>query len=659
MTAASRIAALRSEILKAKQAYYYGGQPIMTDQEYDALEDELRRLAPDDPVLALVGAPVPPDAMLTKAEHRLPMGSQSKVNSATEFRTWLAKSPVPTLHASLKGDGASAAAYYETGRLMQVISRGDGTVGEDITANAIKFQGLPAYVMSANAPFTGAVRVEVILTVEDWGRVDPTRAKNPRNAGAGIMGRKNGQQAELLTAFAFDLVEEGVSFAREQDKTDRLAALGFQVIPHRICEGADPAIEYFEQIAAERDELPFWIDGVVFKVDDIAAQIALGITANRPKGQIAWKFDSSGAETQLLNVVISGGHTGALIPNAELAPVEIGGTTVRSASLANFDEVARLDVAVGDHVWVIKANDIIPKIVRVTQRAADRRAIEPPTTCPFCDGSVGRRLNTGGAEGTVVICQNEDCPQKAIGKVKRWIRSVDIQGIGDSVRTALVDQLGLEDAADLYGLRDRAEELAELVINQEKDLRLGAKRAKTILDGIEATRRLTLAQFLGSLGIERLGQRRVELITEAAGGELDTLADWRAGKLRQPALAERAGVPNIGDGIQDGIDAMSDAIDRLLGAGVLVADAERAPAETTPAAAPLQTVCISGKLPSGKKKSDYAAPLAAAGYQLVDSVTRGLTYLVLADPDSTSTKAKKARDLDVKIISEAELEALV
>jgi len=167
MSAMSRIAQLRNEILKAKQAYYYGSEPLFSDREYDALEDELRRLVPDDPVLKLVGAPVPPDSMLTKASHRIPMGSQSKVNSIEEFQTWHEKSGRSVLHGSLKGDGASAAAYYENGHLKQCISRGDGSVGEDVTANALRFKGLPAYVAHGDRPFNGAVRLEVILTVAD------------------------------------------------------------------------------------------------------------------------------------------------------------------------------------------------------------------------------------------------------------------------------------------------------------------------------------------------------------------------------------------------------------------------------------------------------------------------------------------------------------
>ncbi len=657
----SRTITLRNLILKAKHAYYYSGEPIMSDAEYDALEDELRLLDPNDPVLGLVGSPVPPDTMLTKARHAMPMGSQSKVNSVEEFRAWCIKNDVQAIHGSLKGDGASAAAYYRDGQLVQAISRGDGVVGEDITANALRFKGLPAWVGGHDAGFSGSVRFEVILTVEDWTKIDPARSKNPRNAGTGIMGRKNGHQSDCLTIFAFDLDEvldgRSVEFQTEAHKSARLAELGFNVIPHQIHASAESAIAYFQQIAQTRDTLPIWIDGVVMKVDDIAKQRELGVTAGRPKGQIAWKFDSSGAETVLEGVVVSGGHTGGLYPTAQLRPVEIGGTTVSNASLANYDEIQRLDVAIGDSVWVVKANDIIPKIIRVTDRPTGRQPIPVPTACPFCGGEVGRRLTTGGDEGVIVECRNPECPKKSTGKINRWISSLDILGIGDVVLESMIERFDLADAADLYTLHTRADELADMIINEEKDLRLGEKRAHSILGAIDATRTLALSRFLGSLGLDHLGKRRVELMINAAGGDLNQLSDWQSGKLRDPAIAEKAGVPNIGASIQDGIDAMRPVIAKMLTNGVIVRNVVSG-GNADEAVALARSICISGKLPSGKKKADYEVPLREAGFALVDEVSKGMTYLVLADPASTSSKAEKARKLGIAVISEDQLVAL-
>jgi DNA ligase (NAD+) len=651
---------LRSLILKAKHAYYYSGEPIMSDAQYDALEDQLRQIAPDDPVLELVGSPVPADTILTKARHSIPMGSQSKVNSEAEFMAWALKAEGGFIHASIKGDGASAAAYYQDGRLVQAISRGDGTIGEDITANAIRFKGLPAWVGLEGMGFTGAVRFEVILTVDEWTAIDPSRSKNPRNAGNGIMGRKNGHQSDRLTAFAFDIDEsvDGLSrrFATEAEKAQRLAELGFNLIPQRLCSTSEEVVTYFREIAEQREALPFWIDGVVLKMNDLGLQERMGVSGGRPKGQVAWKFDSSGAETVLTGVVISGGHTGSIVPTGQLQPVDIGGTTISSVSLVNFDEIARLDIAVGDSVWVIKANDIIPKVVRVTHRPEHRQPILTPQSCPFCGGEVGRRVNTGGDEGVILDCRNAACPKKSSGKINRWISSLDILGIGDVVLESMLEQLQIEDAADLYTLKGRFNELANLVTHAERDLKLGEKRATSILEAIEAKRVLTLSQFLGSLGLEHLGKRRVEIMIRAAQGELDTLEDWRSGKLRDPRVAELAGAPNIAAPIQDGIDAMAPVIDKMLANGVEILPPQEdlhGSIESEEAQRP--TVCISGKLPSGKKKADYKEPLLAAGYELVDDVSKGLSYLVLADAASTSAKSEKAKKLGVAVISEEQL----
>ncbi len=657
---ASRIAELRSLILKAKQAYYFGDQPRMTDLEFDGLEDELRRLAPDDDVLARVGAPVSPKSLLSKARHGIPMGSQAKVNSEAEFTTWYKKmAENGTVHASLKGDGASAAAYYREGRLEQVISRGDGSVGEDITANAICFKGLPAFAAHPEfGPFTGAVRFEVILTKKAWKIVDPSTATNPRNLGTGIMGRKDGKNASLLSVYAFDVVGKGIEARSESAKSQVLVSLGFSPMPYRTCGSLDECVAYYSEVVRTRSDLPFWIDGVVVKIDSIAYQESLGATSGRPKGQLAWKFASEGHETFVRSYVISGGHTGVLVPTAGFDPVELGGTTVRNAVLNNWEEIERLDVAIGDRVWVVKANDIIPKIIEVRERAlpGDRVEIKEPRECPFCGSPTGRRRNVMGGDGAATICLNRECPQKTSGKIKRWIQGLDILGIGDSLRQALIDQMNVEDPSGLYLLEKTPETLAEVVINRERGLRLGTKRAKNVLHEIEKKKRPGLALFLGSLGIEGLGERRVELMVKASAGELDSLEEWRRGRLRDEEFSARCGVPNLGDRIQDGIDALSMVIDRLLAAGV-TATYDR-PISIDPVDGG-ETICITGKLPSGKKKTDYAGLIAQVGYRLVSTVSTDLDFLVLADPESKSAKTMKAKKLGVMLLSEEQLVAML
>ena len=648
----ARIDALENQIIVAKHAYY-NGEPVMTDQEYDALEDQLRTIDPQNPTLYLTGAPVSTEAF-RKAGHSIHMGSQNKVNSEKEFALWMKKSTNGSVLASLKLDGASVAFYYDNGLFFQAITRGDGFIGEDITQNAVHFKGLPRILPG----FQGSIRAEVLLKVEDWIKIDPGKEKNPRNIGTGIMMRYNGQQCNMLSVVAFDIEETGVTYETEGDKFKRLIALGFEVAPHAMCDNTKQAENFFEFVKRERDNLPYWIDGVVYRVNAIDEQLKLGVQGNRPKGQVAWKFDSSGCETTVLGVTVSGGHTGALIPTAQLAVVNIGGSKIANASLANFDEVQRLDIGIGDKVWLIKANDIIPKIVRVTERVADRVVIKAPTVCPFCGGLVGKKMTTLGQEGGILYCLNPGCHKKSFGKISRWITSLDIQGIGDSILMSLIERFDLKDAADLYTLKKYVPEMSRIVVNPEHGAVLGARRAHAICSAIEARNILPLELFMGSLGIEYLGKRRAKLMIQYADGALDTLQDWLSGKLKDPTFAALVGVPNTGAVIQDRIDEMKPIIEKLLSVGVIVTPFIRNTTHPSYLQAS-KTVCISGKLPSGKKKSDYAKPLLDKGYQLVEDVDKSTTYLVVADPDAFSLKNQKALKLGVNILTETELMELL
>jgi DNA ligase (NAD+) len=643
-----KIDELRNKLLKAKQAYYFGGTPIMSDAEYDALEAELKRINPKDPIFSTVGAPVPPDNILSKAKHSMPMGSQNKVNSAEEFIEWYKKyAKNGKIHVTLKADGGSAAAYYKNGNLIHVITRGDGFIGEDVTSNGFKFKGLPVFIDG----FNGSVRMEVVLPVKDWKILDKTQESNPRNIGNGIMGRKDGSDSDILTILAFDITDDDINFNTETEKYIHLKKLGFNVVPGQTCHDEKEVVKLFENIAKKRQSLDFWIDGVVLKIDDLNVQDALGVTGGCPKGQVAWKFENEGAVTTLNDIEITIGHTGALIPNGRLKPVRIGGTTISNVSLVNWEEIKRLDIAINDTVFVVKANDIIPKIIKVIDRPKNRKEIPEPTKCPFCGGKVERKENTVGGKGAVTMCTNEDCEKQSIGKIKKWVKNLDIQGIGDSVLEAIVEAFKFEDPSDIYRLgKDISiEELAAISVNSEKDIRLGKKRATSIVEEIEKKKSLTLADFLGSLGINGLGRRRVELMITAADGELDKLEDWMDKKLSSDEFAAKVGVPNLGASIQNDINKKKDIINQLLKNGVTIMKTKKVDSSN------VITFCITGKLESGRTKEEYGEMLKEVGYKLEDSVSKNLNYLVTADPNGNSGKTQKAKKYGVKIITEDEL----
>ena len=375
-----RVTQLRNLILKAKQAYYFGtlSRPLMLDPEYDALEDELAQISPlgkQDPMLLMVGAPLPPDHILEAATHSMPMFSQDKVNFEEEARERLTEIATGgKIHCGWKGDGASASAEYVDGMLKMGISRGDGKVGENVTASVAKFKAIPIYAIRPDGkPLTGSIRFEAILTKDDWAKIG---GKNPRNQGSGVVGRKDGIEAEFMTAYAFDVVVAGTEFQTETEKMQYLEQMGVNVMPWKVVDTVDEAVAFHHGLMSRRGKdnsgtLPFWIDGSVFKADSLARQKELGMAPGDKyhKGQVCWKPDIDAYPSKVLRLHIAGGHTGSLVPNAEFEPTEIGGTTIRRALLNNFEEVQRLGIAEGDSVLIYKSNEIIPKVLRVTDRA--------------------------------------------------------------------------------------------------------------------------------------------------------------------------------------------------------------------------------------------------------------------------------------------------
>jgi len=638
-----RIVELEQQILRAKQAYYFGGSPIMTDSAYDALEDALKKIDPNNRVLAIVGAPVPPDNQLKRAKHSRPMGSQEKVHTEEELEKWLTSRENPErLHASFKGDGGSIAAYYEKGNLVQAITRGDGFEGEDITSNAICFKGLPA---SLPEPLSCAVRCEAVLTLVDWEIVDPELKTNPRNVANGILGRLDGKGAQHITALAFDI--EGPAIESEHQKEQLLVKLGFTP-PVSVCGNLKIIKEFREKTDAKRKKgvLPYWIDGVVIKIDDLATQTELGASNNRPKGQVAWKFEAEGGESEILDVTWEVGHTGAITPVAQIKPIKIGGTTISNVSLANPALITALGLTLNAKVRVIKAGDIIPQIQEVIT-ANHGTPIIVPKKCPACGGKLSKKNNVDGSETVVIYCESTSCEARVLGKIKKWADSRDILGLGESVIRALLAANLIQSVEDLYSLEP--EEMQDLMLGDES-VKLGNKRAATICAEIKKkATEMTLAEFLGGFGTRSLGVRRATLMI-AANQELEDLEKWFDGSLLDPIFSAKAGVP------QSGATIFASLIENEKSVRATAKFVKLVKPEPTSKG---KTVCITGTLASGRKKSYYKEPLAKAGYDLIDEVTKDLSILVVSDTTQESTKSKKAKKLGIKIIDETELEKII
>lgn len=641
----NRIVELEQQILRAKQAYYFGGTPIMNDEAYDALETALESIDPNNKVLAIVGAPIPPENQLKRAKHSRPMGSQEKIHNTAELNKWLISRGKPeTLHASFKGDGGSIAAYYEKGRLIQVITRGDdGSEGEDITANAICFKGLPARLCE---PLSCSVRCEAVLTIVDWEIVDPELKTNPRNVANGILGRLDGRGAQHITALAFDI--DVPEIKTEQEKELLLCRLGFTP-PVSFCGNVTEIIAFREETIAKRKKgiLPYWIDGIVLKINNVANQVELGVSNNRPKGQIAWKFEAEGGTSKILAVTWEVGHTGAITPVAQIQPIKIGGTTISNVSLANPSLISALGLTLNATVRVIKAGDIIPQIQKVLT-IDNSSPILIPKICPVCSSKLTKKDNVDGSKTVVIYCENQSCEARVLGKIKRWVQSRDILGLGESVIRALLAAELVESVAQLYTLKP--EEMQDLMLGDES-VKLGSKRATNICAEIKKkATTMTLAEFLGGFGTRSLGVKRASLMINA-NPELENIERWFDGSLLVATFSKAAGVPQSGATIFASLQTNEPSI-RATAKFVKITGAKQATVQQ-------KTICITGTLKSGRKKAFYKEPLEKAGYTLVDEVTKELSLLVVSDTTQESSKSKRAQKLGIRIIDESELENII
>jgi DNA ligase (NAD+) len=700
----AEISELVTQLSRARQAYYNRRGTAMTDHEYDKLEAKLKSLAPDHPFLKKVGEPV---LVRTKSRHTIHMGSQNKANDERELHAWYRKCqdkagrPTVSLIETPKLDGLSGAAYYVDGVLQKFVTRGDGEEGEDITANAVHFKGLPA---TLKEPKTGAVRGEVVLLVEDWKELDPDQESNPRNLAAGIAGRKDGEDADRLTFFAFDC-DLGMNHVFKAGRLEQLQDLGVNTVPFTLCANFSDALLHCEAFAKRRVTLPYWADGLIFETNDLNAQKAMGIVSGCPCGQIAWKPVDEEHVTKMINYELSVKHTGRINPKAILHPVQIEGREIEAALLNNWEEIERLRVGEGDEVKVITANGIIPKVVGVSKKQwvpaswakpgdyieveSDRtpgtticgivtgvvlgekqtaditldgiRPVRPqfihklipiPTQCPKCKGKVGKLKNVDDTDTANIFCLNIDCPAKAAGKIERWVRSLDIKEMGPKLRKALTDgtpQL-VNNISDLYKLT--AEQLAGLSVGAGT---LGEKRAAKVIAELDKTRELTLAEFLGSIGVYYLGKRRVTLILEA--GMSDNLFNWftkGTGESYLRGRAKKMGIENVAERIQGELDGAYKEVERLLKHIKIVKDE------------PVAKTATGGKL-SGKTfaftgfrpDDELRGQIEAAGGTISEDLTKSCTHLVQKNPSKVSGKTKKATGWGQEVISEDKLREML
>ena len=658
--AAGRIAELREQVRRHDYRYYVLDDPEISDARYDALLRELRELEAAHPELVTPDSPtqrVGGEASGTFGEvvHAVPMLSlenafseQDVLDFDRRVRDRLDTEAVD-YSAEPKLDGVAINLRYEAGRLTQAATRGDGTRGEDVTANVRTIRSVPL-TLRGDVPRLLEVRGEVFMSRRAFEQLNRRAADNgektfvnPRNAAAGSLRQLDPKVTEhrALDVFFYGVgATEGWTMPRRH--SELLAAmreLGLRTCPEiMVVAGVAGCIEYYEAMGRRRNALGYEIDGVVYKVDRLDWQRDLGFVSRAPRWAVAHKFPAQEETTVVRDVEFQVGRTGALTPVARLEPVFVGGVTVSNVTLHNMDELARKDVRIGDTVVVRRAGDVIPEVVRVIPdlRPADARSVELPARCPVCGSHVTRAEGEAVARcsgGLVCRAQRREALRHFASR-----RAMDIEGLGDKLVEQLVDAGRVETPADLYSLT--ADELAGLE-------RMGAKSAANLVEALERSKRTTLARFLFALGIRDVGESTALALANHFGG-LDAIAGASADEIQQ--------VRDVGPVVAAHVrDFFAEKRNRA----VLAALQERGVSwpEGTPvrsvASGPLsgETLVITGTLASMTR--DQARDAArAAGATVTDSVSRKTTLLVAGT--EAGSKLRKAQELGVTVIDEDE-----
>jgi DNA ligase (NAD+) len=660
--AATRIAKLRDEIRRHERLYYVLDQPEISDEEYDALERELRDLEAQFPELVTPDSPTQrvgerPSDEFPSFVHQVPMLSLDNTYSEDELREFeerifrLVGRREMTYAAELKIDGLSMALHYEGGRLARGVTRGDGVRGDDVTPNVRAIRAIPLVLTGGGFPERLEVRGEVFLPRSRFEAVNREREDreeepfaNPRNAAAGTMKNLDARiVAERgLDIFLYALAQaKGLALRSHWEALERMRSWGLKTNPaSRLCRGLPEVLAYCAEWREKRDDLEYDIDGVVVKVDDFALQRELGFTAKFPRWAIAFKYPARQAVTVVRAIGVQVGRTGKLTPVAHLDPVSLAGSTVSRATLHNEEEVARKDVRVGDTVRIEKGGDVIPKVVEVVaaKRPDGTRPWAPPEACPVCgsaavkpEGEVDRR------------CPNASCPAQIEERLKHFAgrQAMDIEGLGDVLVRQLVEKGLVRDFADLYKLK------LEDVVGLE---RMAEKSGRNLLDQIEASKSRELRRLLFGLGIRFVGERAAMLLARHFRS-LDALG--KASVEEIDALYEIG--PVVATSVHDWFadDANQRLVKRLESAGVRTAEAEKGPA--TLAFQGMQFVLTGGL--ETMSRDEAKAAIEARGGRVTSSVSKKTSVVVVgADPGS---KRDKAVELGVRCVDEGEFRNLL
>ncbi len=662
-----KIPSLREKIRHHEYLYYVVDNPEITDAEFDKLMQQLKGLEAEHPALITPDSPTQrvggkPREGFVKVPHSSPMLSLDNTYNEGELRDWerrvheLSGRDQVDYVCELKLDGMSLALIYEDGKLARGITRGDGSVGEDVTLNVRTVRSIPLSIAAeklkkAGIPADFEVRGELLMPTAAFKKVNEERERkglptfaNPRNFTAGTVRQLDATVTaeRRMDYFPYILLKNGRTYFDRHSKTlDALASAGFKVNPnHKLVHTIDEAWAFIQQWEAKRESLPYEIDGIVIKVDRTSLQDELGFTGKAPRWAIAYKYAARAGITRLEDIRVQVGRTGKLTPVAMLAPVLIGGTTVRNATLHNMDEIERLGVKIGDWVQVERGGDVIPKVAKVIEdkdHPRGHKTFHMPETCPVCGTKVVR------TEGEVDYrCVNANCPAKLRETILHFASRgvMNIDGMGDALVTQLTDRVLVKNVADIYKLTK------DNLLSLE---RMGDKSAQNILDEIAASKKLPLERVIYGLGIRMVGERTAQFLAEHFGS-MEALESAGVEELQD---VNEVG-PRIAESIVEffSIAANRKLVERLREAGLTLTGQKKH--RGTKLAG--KTFVLTGTL-AHFTRDEAKKLIEDAGGKVTGSVSKKTDYVV-AGADAGS-KLDKAKELKVPVIDEKELQKLV
>ena len=667
-----RLTWLRGEIERHNQAYYVHDAPVVSDAQYDTLMRELQSLEAAHPQLVTTDSPTQrvgasPLAAFGSVTHSVPMLSLGNAFEDTEVRAF-DKRVADTLRAAgklsageevsyfceLKLDGLAISLRYERGVLVQAATRGDGQTGEDVTMNVRTIKSIPLRLKGPEQeiPEILEVRGEVFMNLADFERLNATQQSrgekifvNPRNAAAGSLRQLDPRitAQRPLSFFSYGWGDlGGFQLPRHSAMLDWLQRLGLPVNEkqHVLASGAEQLLQFYAQIGARRAQLPYDIDGVVYKVDDLTAQRVLGFVARAPRFAIAHKFPAQEATTELLDIEVQVGRTGAMTPVARLAPVFVGGVTVTNATLHNETEILRKDVRIGDTVIVRRAGDVIPEVVGpvLAQRPIFASSFVMPTACPVCGSAIERVEDEAIARCTGGLFCAAQRKQSLIHAAGR--KALDIEGLGEKLVEQLVDRDRVHSLAELYTLR--VDELAEYD-------RMGRKSAENLIEAIAQAKRPQLNRLIFALGIRHVGETTARDLA-LHFGSIEAVMQAQPEALLQ--------VPDVGPVVAGSIarffaEPHNQEVVRALreqGVEPQLPEAQRSSGLAG------KTFVLTGTLPTWSRE-EASSRIIAAGGKVSGSVSRKTSYVVAGE--EAGSKLEKATELGVAILDETGLKALL